>query len=173
MSPVNSNRSLKPFMSSMSNELKAVVVLENVIDNPKNVLKENSLTVQKFDYDCVRKRNESGEIYGGINPVKLSFTVRVENPRHAMMFFKGLATNETMSLSFLFNVTYNSFQRMSDYEDGMVVTGYLVSAEEVFKTEPSSADQNQQLLLDVKMLVKSVTYLGIEEKNSLNGIFVK
>ena len=34
-----------------SNELKAVVIAENFIENPLNVLKENCLTIQNFDYD--------------------------------------------------------------------------------------------------------------------------
>ena len=35
-----------------SNELKAVVVMDNFLDNPMNVLKENCMTVQHFNYNC-------------------------------------------------------------------------------------------------------------------------
>lgn len=63
----------------LSNELKAVVVLEDLTENPANILKDKCLTVQKFDYDCVRKRTQKGGVYGAINPVILSFTVRVND----------------------------------------------------------------------------------------------
>ena len=42
----------------LSNELKAVVVPDNFLDNPINVLKENCLTVQHFDYECEHKRRQ-------------------------------------------------------------------------------------------------------------------
>ena len=40
-----------------SNELKAIVVPEDFLENPKNVLKENCLVVQHFDYQAEHKRN--------------------------------------------------------------------------------------------------------------------
>ena len=54
-----------------SNELKAVVVMDNFLDNPMNVLKENCMTVQHFNYDCEHTRNEAGDIYGALLMVVL------------------------------------------------------------------------------------------------------
>ena len=78
----------------LSNELKAVVVPDNFLDNPINVLKENCLTVQHFDYECEHKRNDSGEVYGATKPVILEFSIRVNSPRHARMFYRRLISNE-------------------------------------------------------------------------------
>ena len=119
----------------LSNELKAVVVPDNFLDNPINVLKENCLTVQHFDYECEHKRNDSGEVYGATKPVILEFSIRVNSPRHARMFYRRLISNEHSCFSFLFNITYGANERMSGYDDGMVVDGYVVHVEETYTTK--------------------------------------
>jgi len=156
-----------------SNELKAFVVSENFLDNPKNVLKEHCLSVQHFDYDCVHKRNDSDEVYGATEPVILSFTVRVNSPVHSRVFYRNLVSNAHYNYSFLFNATFNAYQRLGDYDDGMVVNGYVVSVEEKFSTDRDEAGQSEQILLDVKLLVRSVTYLGREEQNNLKSVFIQ
>ena len=59
-----------------SNELKAIVVPEDFLENPKNVLKENCLVVQHFDYQAEHKRNSAGEVYGPTEPVMHIATTR-------------------------------------------------------------------------------------------------
>ncbi len=154
-----------------SNELKAVVVMENFLENPLNVMKENCMTVQHFNYECEHKRNEAGEIYGAINPVMLEFTVRVNSPRQAKAFYKEIVSNEHSNYSFLFNVTYNENQRLSTYEDGMVVNGYIVHIEENYTTAAQQDGSNTQIELSVKLLSRSVTYLGAD--NNYKSIFIQ
>lgn len=154
-----------------SNELKAVVVMENFLDNPKNILKENCMTVQHFNYECVHKRNESSEIYGAVNPVMLDFVVRVNSPRQVKAFYKELISNEPTNFSFLFNVTYNEHQRLSDYEDGMVINGYIVHTEEEYTSRADRAGSNTQIEIHVKILTRSVTYLGND--NHFQSTFIQ
>lgn len=154
-----------------SNELKAVVVMENFLENPLNVMKENCMTVQHFNYECEHKRNEAGEIYGAINPVMLEFTVRVNSPRQARAFYKELVSNEHSNYSFLFNVKYNENQRLNTYEDGMVVNGYIVHIEENYTTAAQEDGSNTQIELSVKLLSRSVTYLGAD--NNYKSIFIQ
>ena len=155
-----------------SKELKAVVTLDNVLDGAKRVLKENCLVVQNFDYQCTFKRNENGRVYGAMESVILSFRVLVNDPRHAMIFLMELASNNVSCFSFLFNATYGPNERLRDYEDGMVVRGYLVSAEEQYSTETSETGRYKQMLLDLKLLVSEVIYLGYEEDKNLHGVFI-
>lgn len=156
-----------------SNELKAVVILEDIRETPMNILKENCLTVQEFNYECIRKRTEKGEIYGAMNPVILSFSVRVNNPLHALQFFKAIATNNTKSFTFLFNATYDTSQRLKNHDDGMVCEGFVIGTEEVYNNEINQKDLPQQMLLNVKLLVCSITYMGNEDHNDLQGVFIK
>lgn len=156
-----------------SNELKAFVVAEDFLENPMSVLKENCLTVQHFDYQCEHKRNASGEVYGPTEPVILKFTVRVNSPKHAKVFYSNLLSNSYFNYSFLFNATFNANQRLGDYEDGMVVNGYVVSVEENYSTEKNQTGEDEQILLDVAILARSVTYLGREEQNNYTSVFVQ
>ncbi len=162
---------LRVMATLYSNELKAVVVMENFLENPLNVMKENCMTVQHFNYECEHKRNEAGEIYGAINPVMLEFTVRVNSPRQARAFYKELVSNEHSNYSFLFNVTYNENQRLNTYEDGMVVNGYIVHIEENYTTAAQQDGSNTQIELSVKLLSRSVTYLGAD--NNYKSIFIQ
>lgn len=154
-----------------SNELKAVVVMDNFLDNPKNVLKENCMTVQHFDYECEHKRNEAGEIYGALNPVILEFTIRVNSPRQAKAFYRELVSNEHTNFSFLFNVTYNENQRLNSYDDGMVVNGYIVHIEETYSSKTNQDGSTSQIELTIKVLARSVVYLG--SNNNFKSVFIQ
>lgn len=156
-----------------SNELKALVVPENILDNPMNVLKEKCLTVQHFDYQCEHKRNALGEVYGPTEPVILKFTVRVNSPAHTRVFYNNLINNGYFDFSFLFNATFNTNQRLSDCEDGMVVNAYVVSVEEHYCAGNGKAGEDEQILLDVTLLARSVIYMAREEQNNYKSVFVQ
>ena len=155
-----------------SNELKAFVVAEDFLENPMSVLKENCLTVQHFDYQCEHKRNASGEVYGPTEPVILKFTVRVNSPKHAKVFYSNLLSNSYFNYSFLFNATFNANQRLGDYEDGMVVNGYVVSVEEQYNSLKDDDGLDKQMMLEVKLLVRSTIYMGRERQNDLTSVFI-
>jgi len=150
-----------------SNELKAVVVTENFLENPMSVMRENCLTIQKFSYDCVHKRNSAGEVYGPTEPVILNFKVRVNSPYHAKAFYFALGQNHHYDFSLLFNVTFGANDRLADYEDGMVVNGYVVEVEEAYHSAKDEEGHDEQMMLNVKVLVRSAIYLG-KEKNFIN-----
>ena len=156
-----------------SNELKAVVVAGNFLDNPMSVLKENCYTVQHFNYNCEKKRNESGDVYGATNPVLLEFSIRVNSPGHTRHFFCGLVSNEHDYFSFLFNVTFNAGHRLDTYDDGMVIDGYIVSVDEEYGSNTvDQANGDSQMLLHVQILCRSVTYLGRDDHNFVS-IFIQ
>lgn len=104
--------------------------------------------------------------------VILSFTVRVNDQLQALRFFKAIISNYVTSLSFLFNATYDPMQRLKDYEDGVVAKGYVVGVEEVYQTDSNASGEFRQMLLNVKLLASSVTYLGYEDNNNLKGVFI-
>ncbi|MBR2206416.1 MAG: hypothetical protein IJ886_02415 [Prevotella sp.] len=152
-------------------ELKAVMVNENALDNPLNVLKENCLTIQNLSYDCVHTRNNAGEVYGATEPVILEFTVRVNAPHHARQFYTKAMLNEYSDFSVLFNVQWGTNSRMSSYEDGFVANGYVVHLEEDYHSAKSEDGLDQQMLLNVKILVRSLTYFGRDR--NLKSAFIQ
>jgi hypothetical protein len=68
-------------------------------------------------------------------------------------------------------VTYNENQRLNTYEDGMVVNGYIVHIEENYTTAAQQDGSNTQIELSVKLLSRSVTYLGAD--NNYKSIFIQ
>ena len=159
-------------MATLSNELKAVLFRENFLDNPKNVLKENCLVIQNFSYECERMRNNSSDVYGASKPVILKFSIRVNSPSHAREIYQRLALNGHFDYSILFNVTYDANLRLKDYDDGMVVNGYVVSVEEQYSSLQDDKGVDKQMLLEVKLLVRSTLYMGREEQNNLLSVFI-
>lgn len=153
-----------------SNELKAVVWADNYLNNPMSVLKENCLTVQNFSYDCVHRRNDADELFGSMEPVILEFKVRVNAPHHASSFYHGLTLETPSDFSILFNATFNSSGRLSSYDDGLVATGFVVQVEEEYHAGQDDSGKFEQMLLNVKMLLRSVVYLGKE--NHFTNTFV-
>jgi len=153
-----------------SNELKAVLFSDNILDIPQGVLKEHCMTVQHFDYHCELKRNASHKVYGSTDAVELNFTVRINAPEQAKVFFQRMVESGHYYFSFIFNATYNAFDRMSDYDDGIVVDGYVVHLEEKYVSGMDPEGRSNQMLLSVKMLLRSITYLGVE--NQMENVFV-
>ena len=141
-------------MATLSNELRAVLVQDSFLENPKNVLKEKCLVLQNFSYECERMRNN------------------VNSPSHARELYQRLALNGHNDFSILFNVTYDNNSRLAGYEDGMVVNGYVVSVEEKYSSLRDESGLDKQMELDVKVLVRSTIYLGREEQNNLKSIFI-
>jgi hypothetical protein len=96
----------------------------------------------------------------------------VNSPRHAKVFYSNLLNNAPFNYSFLFNATFNANQRLADYEDGMVVNGYVVSVEENYSANRGITGEEEQILLDVTLLTRSVTYVGREEQNNYKSVFI-
>lgn len=152
-------------------ELKAVLIHENILENPLNILKENCLTIQSLVYDCVHNRNHVGEVNGTTEPVILKFTVRVNSSHHAKQFYQESILNHSFNFSVLFNVLWGADNRMTSYEDGFIADGYVVHVEEDYHSGKDRSGLDQQMLLSVKVLVRSVTYLGRDRNHK--SVFIQ
>ena len=152
-----------------SNELKALVVPESILDI-KNVRQEHCHTVQQFNYNCVRLRNNRGETFGPSEPVELEFSIRLNTPLDAKSYYEHLVDNNHSSFSFVFNATFDDNSYLKDYEDGMVCEGYVVSVTEDFSASMGNKANDEQMMLTVKVILVNTTYLG-REKN-YQSIFI-
>ena len=138
----------------LSNELKALLVMEDVAEEGVTIWQNNSFTVQHFSYACERKRNPAGEPYGPTQPSYLYFTVRINSDSSAKEFFERMGSREPFSYSFLFNASFNEMRRMAQCEDALIARAYLVDVEESFE---------EQMLIKGKLLLCSLSYLGQDE----------
>ncbi len=153
-----------------SNEQKAILVVDDINENTV-VYKQNCLDVQHFQYDCCRKLNQAGNIYGPMEPVILNFRVKVNSSRHTSLFYNYLSSKSRAKFSILFNVNYGDYNRLESYEDGLVVHGFVIGVKQAFSGGKNDGDQNSQMMLDVQVLVSTTMYLGVE--NSIMGEFIK
>ena len=152
-----------------SNELKALVVPESILEQP-NVLQDECLTIQWMSYKCHRERNNRGEAYGPTQPVEMEFTIRLNDTADAKPFYQMLPSNEHFCFSFLFNATFNQNERLNDYEDGMVCDGYVVGIDESYSASSNKEPNDKQMLLNIKLLLLNTTYIG-RDKN-YTSIFI-
>ena len=152
-----------------SNELKALVVPESILEQP-NVLQDECLTIQWMNYKCHRERNNRGEAYGPTQPVEMEFTIRLNDTADAKPFYQMLPSNEHFCFSFLFNATFNQNERLNDYEDGMVCDGYVVGIDESYSTSSNKEPNDKQMLLNIKLLLLNTTYIGRD--NNYTSIFI-
>lgn len=155
-----------------SNELKAVVIADE-FQTVQNVLKEKCLTLQHFDYHCEYNRNNNGEHFGSQQPAILNFTIRVNSMSQAYPFYKNLVAAGNFEYTFLFNPIFNANLRLSSYEDGMVIDGYVVSVEEKYNAGRNNENRDEQVTLDIQILIRSVVYLGRDANSALKNIFIQ
>ena len=148
--------------SVFSNQLKALLITEDISEQGVNVWQDNCFTIQHFSYQCRRKRNESGTPYGPTVPSYLDFKVRVADKDQGKVFFDRMGSGKSFPYSFLFNADFNDMRRLSQCEDAMVATGYIVDIEEVCERPQDSGEGNQMFLCG-RLLLCNLAYLGREK----------
>lgn len=150
-------------MPKYSDHLKAVLYPDNILEVGENVEKRFCQTIQHFSYKCQRSRNEAGFPYGGTTPTELQFTVRLESTDGSKLFYQQMQRNEIFSYTFIFNATYNQFDRLNVYDDAMIAKGFVVDVKEDYDATMSEDGTLQQILVTVTLLLSSVTYMGKDE----------
>ena len=159
-------------MQLLSNELKAVAVMADMTETADGITSDQCMSVQHFDYRCARKRDAKGRTYKASEPTMLHFSVRLNSTEQARTFFKQLTDSEYGNLSFVFNLTFSETGRLKDYDNAMVVEGYLVDLKEDFySAEPMG--QEEQMMLNASMLVRAITYLEQNDRKTLCFIYDK
>ncbi|MGM9760184.1 MAG: hypothetical protein ACI30I_08745 [Parabacteroides sp.] len=144
---------------NLSNYLKALVTLEDLtLGLP--IRQKGCQTVQHFSYRCGRSRNSQGKPYGPTTASILHFTLKSLSNNESKHFYRRLQDNETHTFSFLFNATFDGLQLLSDYDDAMVVTGYVIDIEEFFGTQMEEIEDKEQMYMRVDLLVESIEYVG-------------
>lgn len=156
---------------SLSRHLKAIFYPGNLIDDGNNsVSKDKCMTVQHYAYQFSRSRDKAGLPTGQTNSGIVEFSVRLANPADGKVFYERLNYNESYSCTFLFNADFTLQKRLKDYEDAMVVKGYVVDVDDYYDSTPTADGSAEQELLTVKILVTSITYVGQNIERSRNLI---
>lgn len=150
-------------MPILTNHLKAILYADNLLENSRNVEKDKCPTIQHFLYTCQRSRNDTGIPYGNTTPTELKFTIRLGKPDDAKIFYQQIRMNELFFFSFIFNANFDQNKRLKDYDDAMVVRGYVVDIKEDYA--PATSDATDQMLVEVTLLLSRITYVGKEDRH--------
>ena len=159
-------------MSFISNFLKAILYPDNLLeygqigDNQWNAEKDKCPVIQHFSYKVERNRNDAGIPYGGTTPTELKFTIRLGQPDDSKLFYDRLMSNELFEYTFIFNATFDDNKRLKSFEDAMVTRGYVVDVKEDYDRAVTDGNLSDQILVEVTLLLSSITYVGKEEQNN-------
>lgn len=159
-------------MSIISDYLKAILYPDNLLeygkigDNQWNAEKDKCPVIQHFSYKVERNRNDAGIPYGGTTPTELKFTIRLGQPDDSKLFYDRLMSNELFEYSFIFNATFDDNKRLKNFEDAMVTRGYVVDVKEDYDRAVTDGNLSDQILVEVTLLLSSITYVGKEEQNN-------
>lgn len=151
----------------VSKQLKALILTKDISEQGIVVRQPDCLTLQHFNYQCSRRRTDDGIPYGPTVPSYIDFTVRVTDKAQGKAFFERVGLNKSFRYSFLFNASFASKKKLSDYEDAMVITGYLVEMEEFYDQPRNPEEYSEQLLLHCRLLLCSIDYQGSKDSLTL------
>lgn len=159
-------------MKSISNYTKASLFLEDITDPTITVKREQGFTVQRFDYECSRKRNTFGLPYGPSLMTTLCLTIKSLPDGHLKSLYKRMAENDPAPFSIVFNATFNRDEErgnvLSDYDNALVVMGTVLTINEIYGDTPltagdsidEGASPNELMMTNVEVLLQSIQYIG-------------
>jgi len=146
--------------------LKAVLFPENMLELPNSVIETSCYTVQDYKYRCYRERDSFGTPHGAITSDNLTFSIIISGIKGCKIFYERMEEMESSAFSFLFNATFNNFGRLTNFEDGLIVHGYVVDIQEKTKSY-SDEGHDEQLQLDVTLQLTDMQFLGKEKVHQL------
>lgn len=159
-------------MKILSDYLKAILYPENLLEygrigeNRWSVAKDQCPVIQHFAYKVQRNRNDAGIPYGGTTPTELKFTIRLGQPEDSKLYYQHLVLNELFEYSFIFNATFDDNKRLKSFQDAMVTRGYVVDVKEDFDVAVTDENLSDQIMVEVTLLLSSITYVGKEDQNN-------
>ena len=109
--------------------------------------------------------------YGPTQTTTLQLQIKSLPDGYLKEIYKRLDEHTESCFSIVFNATFRTDEgenTFSDYDSGLVVTGYVISVDEVFdvshpETSPffSEEEENANLMMTgIRLLTKSITYIG-------------
>lgn len=160
-------------MKNMSNCTKASFFFYDITDPTVTAKKEQSLTLQRFEYECSRNRNTEGMPYGPTLASMLRFTLKSLPDGYLKEFYRRLGDHDVSCFSIVLDAVFqNNGQEdnvLSDYGGALVVTGQIVDIDETYQTydsdrlrEGKAAGESDHdlMVITVEFLLQSITYVG-------------
>lgn len=155
-------------MAYINSLYKAMLVAEDVTEVEASITRDKCYVVQHYSYSSQRHRNDIQMIESLEMSSYIDFVIRIAGAHAGKQFYQQMRMNEAFTYSFLFNANFNNSGRLLGYEDGMMVKGYIVDIEEDISASNQEEGKDTQVLMKVKLLLNSITYIGNETSLVLN-----
>lgn len=150
----------------LSNHQKAVFLQGNILDDNVKFSQQDCLVAQRLDYNFERTCNSKGIPFGAtINPV-VEFSIRFMDDLKVKSFFSLINTMDVTEFSFVFGITFDANRKIGNYENAVVVRGYVVGIEQDYNYNVSSEGEFHKIL-NIKFLALDVTYAGSQSNKTL------
>ncbi|MCH5242086.1 MAG: hypothetical protein J1F67_06650 [Muribaculaceae bacterium] len=138
-----------------SDHLKSVVFNTNVYENKEPLRRYQGATVQSYEYESMRSRDAVGIPYGNCHTTLLTLRLKNYDESIAKFYLNAMRKTSPEEISLLFNVTFDQYGEIKEYEDSFVARGYVVETEEMFASDNKNDSMKQ---LQIKMLLSRITY---------------
>ncbi len=153
-------------MNRNPQNLKTVLLAENILEMPSNVINTSCYNVMDYKYCCYRDRDEFNNPYGSFLTKNLEFTVKASMLNGSMPFYRLMDENSSHPFSIIFDPVFNAYGRMTNFKDGIVLHGYVVDVLESCENEDANGDE--QLEIKITIALNKISYLGMETMHELN-----
>lgn len=153
-------------MEITSNHIKALLFLEDITEGIP-ISQDDCFTIQHFNYNCSRQRDSTKMPNGPTGTTVLRFVIKSLPEEGGKTFYQRLTESTAYPFSFVFNATFDANKRLCDYEDAMVISGYIINIEEAFGNYTSDPDKTDRMLMSVDVLLRSITYIGKKSNKTL------
>lgn len=145
--------------------LSTYLFIDDFFEMPGNVLKTSCYNVEDYKYQCYRKRDEFNNPFGPIMSGYMDITINTQTFNDCKVFYKRMEENESCDYSLIFNPEFNAFGRMTSFDDGMVVRGYVIDVFEACNNAESEDDE--QLQITIRLMLNSVCFMGTDTLHEL------
>ena len=103
---------------------------------------------------------------GGVTAaVKDTETAEVVVDPYGKLYYEQMHQNQPATFTFIFNATFGAYERLADYEDAMIVKGFVVDVEDDYTS--ADGEDAEQMLVHVRLLINSIIYNGRDRNRTL------
>ncbi len=152
--------------ANLSNNLKVVLFVGDFIEH-KQIIRTSCYTVQSYDYDFYRNRTDLGIPFGQTIKPFVKISIKTLPKSISKMFYERLKLNDVFSFSLIFNAKYDDNKQLSNYDEAMIVSGYVVSVSENFKSRESK-ESSDRMLMDITIMVRTIKFVDSYGENKLS-----
>lgn len=156
-------------MGIISNNIK-VSFLNFNFQERQRTHRDQCATVQTFNYEFSRNINAYGRAYGGSSGGMVTLTLRAGTRFEFRDYYECLTMNEPRAFSLIYNAVFDDYGVLSDYDGGIIISGYVVSLDEIYNRKRADTE-GEQMFLKMDILISKIGYVGVN--NSLDMSFTQ